>query len=142
VEAKLTTSVKVGKAIFRLNTAYAWVQSIVSQGTSESDNSVGKQLIYVPEHQAKGQLSVHFGKLFMLYGHEFTGMRYTTSDNESSLPSYQLGFASFGYEHTLNKHSVGITFTVDNLFDKAYQSIAWRPMPGRSFLINLKYQFL
>jgi iron complex outermembrane receptor protein len=142
VEAKLTTSVKVGKAIFRLNTAYTWVQSQVSVGASESDNSVDKQLIYVPEHQAKGQFSVHFGKLFMLYGHEFTGMRYTTSDNESSLPSYQLGFASFGYEHTLNKHSVGITFTVDNLFDKAYQSIAWRPMPGRSFLINLNYQFL
>jgi iron complex outermembrane receptor protein len=103
VEAKLTTSVRFGKAIFRLNTAYAWVQSIVSQGTSESDNSVGKQLIYVPEHQAKGQFSVHFGKLFMLYGHEFTGMRYTTSDNESSLPSYQLDFVSFGYEHTMKK---------------------------------------
>lgn len=142
VEAKLTASVIVGKVKFRLNGAYTWVQSTVSQGTSESDNSVGKQLIYVPEHQAKGQLSVHLGKLFMLYGHEYTGLRYTTSDNESSLPSYQLGFASFGYEHTMKKHSVGITFTVDNLFDKAYQSIAWRPMPGRSFLINLNYQFL
>ena len=114
----------------------------VSEGTSETDNSVGKQLIYVPQHQAKGQFSVHFGKMFLLYGHEFTGLRYTTSDNESSLPSYQIGFASVGYEHTMKKHSIGITVTVDNLFDKAYQSIVWRPMPGRSFLINLNYQFL
>ena len=141
VEAKLTTSVKVGKVHFRLNTAYTWVSSQVSEGTSESDNSVGKQLIYVPEHQAKGQFSVLVGGLHLLYGHEFTGLRYTTSDNQSSLPAYQLSWVSLGFEHKLKKHTIGATFTVDNLFDKSYQSIAWRPMPGRSFLINLNYKF-
>lgn len=142
VEAKLTTTVKVGKVNFRLNGGYTWVRSEVSEGTSATDNSVGKQLIYIPQHQAKGQFSVHLGKLFLLYGHEFTGLRYTTSDNNSSLPAYQIGFASLGYEHSMKKHSIGLTFTVDNLFNKAYQSVAWRPMPGRSFLINLNYQFL
>jgi vitamin B12 transporter len=141
VESQLTTSVKVGKAMFRLNGAYTYVQSEVSEGSSQTDNSVGKQLIYVPKHQAKGQFSVHLGKLFLLYGHEFTGLRYTTSDNQSSLPAYQLGWVTVGYEHVMKKHSIGLNISVENLFNKAYQSIAWRPMPGRAFLINLNYKF-
>ena len=140
VEAQLTTSVKVGKVMFRLNGAYTYVQSEVSEGSSQTDNSVGKQLIYVPKHQAKAQFSVHLGKLFLLYGHEFTGLRYTTSDNQSSLPAYQLSWVTIGYEHVMKKHSIGLNISVENLFNKAYQSIAWRPMPGRSFLINLTYK--
>jgi iron complex outermembrane receptor protein len=81
------------------------------------------------------------GRLFLLYGHEFTGLRYTTSDNQSSLPAYQLSWVTIGYEHVVKKHIIGLNISVENLFNKAYQSIAWRPMPGRSFMINLQYQF-
>ncbi|MGB1318878.1 MAG: hypothetical protein ACPG5W_11750, partial [Flavobacteriales bacterium] len=140
IETGLTAALTVGKALFRLNGGYTWVQSEVSKGSSETDNSVGNQLIYVPKHQTKGQLSVHYGGLFLLYGHEFTGLRYTTSDNQSSLPAYQLSWVSLGFEHRLKKHTIGANVTIDNLFNKAYQSIAWRPMPGRSFLINLIYK--
>lgn len=142
VEAQLKLSVNVGKVLLKLNTGYTYVSSIVKEGGSETDASIGKQLIYVPQHQAKGNFSVHFGKLFLQYGHQFTGLRYTTSDNKSSLPAYQIGYVTLGYAYTIKKHTIGINFTVDNLFNKDYQTIAWRPMPGRSFLINLNYQFL
>ena len=141
IESKLETSVNVGKVLLKLNGAYTWVSSQVTEGASENDASVGNQLIYVPLHQAKAHFSVHFAKLFLLYGHQFVGLRYTTSDNENSLPAYQLSYVSVGYEYKLKKHIIGINLTVDNLFNKDYQSIAWRPMPGRSFLINLSYQF-
>jgi iron complex outermembrane receptor protein len=142
VEGKLETQLTFGAVKLRLHGAYTWVSSIVKKGATDTDASTGKQLIYVPPHQAKGHLSVHFGKLFLLYGHQYTGIRYTTSDNESSLPAYQLSYVAAGYEFAMKKHSIGFSVTVDNLFDKDYQTIAWRPMPGRSFLINLNYQFL
>lgn len=141
LEAKLETSVTVGKVLLKLNGAYTWVSSKVTEGASATDASVGNQLLYVPLHQAKAHLSAHFAKLFLLYGHQYVDLRYTTSDNNSSLPAYQLSFVSVGYEYAIKKHTIGINFTVDNLFNTAYQSIAWRPMPGRSFLINLNYQF-
>lgn len=142
IEAKLEAAVNVGKVLIKLNGAYTWVSSTVKEGATATDASIGKQLIYVPQHQAKGHLSVHFGRLFLLYGHQYTGLRYTTSDNKSSLPAYQLGYMSIGYELPIKKHTVGLNFTIDNLFNKDYQTIAWRPMPGRSLLINLNYQFL
>ncbi|MCF8275701.1 MAG: TonB-dependent receptor [Flavobacteriales bacterium] len=142
VEAKLEATATIGKVLLKLNGAYTYVSSTVKKGSSETDVSVGHQLIYVPAHQAKAYVSVHFAKLFLLIGHQYTGLRYTTSDNKSSLPAYQLSYASVGYEYTFKKHTIGINLTVDNLFDKDYQTIAWRPMPGRSFLINLNYQFL
>ncbi|MCF8460762.1 MAG: TonB-dependent receptor [Flavobacteriales bacterium] len=141
IETKLEASVTTGKLLFKLNGAYTWVSSKVTEGATANDASVGNQLIYVPLHQAKAHFSVHFAKLFLLYGHQFTGLRYTTSDNKSSLPAYQISYVTLGYEYTLKKHTMGINFTVDNLFNIAYQTIAWRPMPGRSFLINLSYQF-
>jgi outer membrane cobalamin receptor len=52
-----------------------------------------------------------------------------------------LSWVTIGYEHVVKKHIIGLNISVENLFDKAYQSIAWRPMPGRSFMINLQYQF-
>jgi len=142
IETKLKTSVNIGKVLLKLNGAYTWVSSKVTEGSSENDASVGNQLIYVPLHQAKAHFSVHLAKLFLLYGHQYIGLRYTTSDNQSSLPAYQLSYVSVGYEYTIKKHTIGVNLTVDNLFNKDYQSIAWRPMPGRSFLINLNYKFL
>jgi outer membrane receptor protein involved in Fe transport len=141
IETKLEASFTTGKLLFTLNGAYTWVSSKVTQGSTANDASVGNQLIYVPLHQAKAHLSVHFAKLFLLYGHQYTGFRYTTSDNKNSLPAYQISYVTLGYEYALKKHTMGINFTVDNLFNTAYQTIAWRPMPGRSFLINLSYQF-
>ncbi len=142
VEGRLQTTLSVNKIQFKLNAAYTWVSSTVLKGATQTDASIGKQLIYIPQHQAKANISVHFSRLYLLYGHNYTGMRYTTSDNQRSLPDYQLSYLSLGYTFKFKKHSIGLNFTVDNLFNKSYQSIAWRPMPGRSYLINLNYQFL
>ncbi|MCB9185611.1 MAG: TonB-dependent receptor [Flavobacteriales bacterium] len=142
IEAKLETSVSIGKVLLKLYGAYTFVSSTIKEGATVTDASVGKQLIYVPKHQAKANISIHVSRLYLLYGHNYIGLRYTTSDNLSSLPAYQLSFLSFGYTHQFQKHAVGLNFTIDNLFNKDYQTIAWRPMPGRSFLINLNYQFL
>jgi len=142
VEAKLQMSASIGMVLLRLNGAYTFVSSTVKRGSSETDASIGKQLIYVPQHQVKANVSIHIKKLFLLVGHSYTGSRFTTSDNQSLLPAFQLSFASFGYAHQFKKHTVGINVTIENLFNTEYQTIAWRPMPGRSFLINLNYQFL
>jgi iron complex outermembrane receptor protein len=135
-------SLTLGKLVVKLQGSYTYVSSVVEEGASATDASIGKQLIYVPQHQAKGAVSVHVARLFLQFGHQYTGLRYTTSNNRSSLPAFQISYLSFGYEHLFGKHAVGVNVTIDNLLNTEYQTLAWRPMPGRSFLINLNYKFL
>lgn len=142
VEARLTLALSIGKVLFNLNGAYSYVSSTVKNAATETDASLGKQLIYVPHHQAKVNLSMNIHGLLVLYGYNYTGERFTTSDNEHLLEAFQFSYLSFGYSHKFANHAVGLNFTIENLFNKEYQTIAWRPMPGRSFLINLNYQFL
>ena len=96
IETDLHLWVKVGRAIVSLAGYYTWVKSIVEQGASDNDVSVGKQLIYVPKHQAKGYLGVRISQLHFMYGHRYVGKRYTSSDNLASLPFYHLGWMSLG----------------------------------------------
>lgn len=142
VEARVESSLTIGKVLLRLNGTYTFVSSVVKKAAQDNDASIGKQLIYVPQHQARGNLSVHISRLFLLYGHNYTGERFTTSDNQGALQPFQFSYMSFGYTHNFKRHSIGLNFTIENLFNENYQTIAWRPMPGRSFLINLNYQFL
>jgi iron complex outermembrane receptor protein len=141
VELRCQFSKSVRKFEFHLNGSYTFVQSRVKEGISENDASIGKQLIYVPEHVAKGSLSFYYGDVFLLYQHQFEGMRYISSDNTQALPSFQIGRVALGYDYSFTRHVIGISASLDNIFDAEYQMIAWRPMPGRSFMINLTYQF-
>lgn len=124
-----------------LSGGYTYVASIVREGSTPNDAAIGNQLIYVPPHQGRAALTVGFEELFLSYAHQYVGKRFTTSDNGQELPAYQLADVSIGYAHVFGKHRFGLGLTIENLFNTGYQMIAWRPMPGRAFLINLNYQF-
>lgn len=142
VETKLETTIKLGRVLLKFNAAHAWVRSRVTEGISDTDASVGKQLIYIPEHIFKTHLTAVIGNVVLTYGHQWTGIRYTTSDNESFLEPYDLGWMHASYRVPIKKHSIRFGATFHNIFNSEYRSIAWRPMPGRSFSINLNYKFL
>jgi outer membrane cobalamin receptor len=48
--------------------------------------------------------------------------------------------ASFGKDFSAFGNTMGIQLRIDNLLNESYQTILWRPMPGRnySFLIRLE----
>ena len=81
------------------------------------------------------------------YDLEYTGKRYTSSNNEESeyervLNPYWLSKISLDKMVELNALKINLKFTVENLFNEEYQSILWRPMPGRyySFSVGLSYK--
>ena len=39
-----------------------------------------------------------------------------------------------------NKDRIGISFKINNLFDVDYQSVAYRPMPNRNYLIQINFK--
>ena len=113
---------------------YSYIKSI--------DNATKNQLLYVPEHMLSSNLAYQYKKLVAFYQFLYNGSVYTTTDNSDSLPSYIVGNIGLDYHWP---DISGIKFIlglkVNNLFNKNYQNVAYRPMPNRNFQLQLITKF-
>jgi iron complex outermembrane receptor protein len=103
-----------------------------------TDDMLEKQMIYVPYHKGNGRLSYAFKDLIFSYVLQYTGEVFTTTSNTQKLDDYWLNNLELDYQFLKKKLSVGVR--MNNIFDKAYQSVAYRPMPGRNFEFNVNYK--
>ncbi|MFC4873053.1 TonB-dependent receptor [Negadavirga shengliensis] len=117
---------------------YAWTRAINKTADSEDDSSMGKQLPYTPMH--KGQLGFWLEKTdfsIFLNTHR-VGKRFIATDNQGKLEAYQLWDQGVAYKLAFWKKIEGkLAFQVNNIFNKDYQVLRLRPMPGRNYQINL-----
>jgi len=111
--------------------------------TSEFD---GRQLIYIPVHTFNGWAGLLFNGYKLNYQLGYTGKRYTQTDiaqenSETFLEPYSLSDLSVSKELILQKISMNFNFSVRNLFNKEFQVVMARPMPGRnySFILGLSF---
>ncbi|MBI1223474.1 MAG: TonB-dependent receptor [Bacteroidetes bacterium] len=109
---------------------------------SSQDESVGKQLIYVPFWKNYLSLRLQWKGLDFLYRQSFTGGRYTSSDNTSYLAPYSLGDFEVNYRFAKDGSRLVFGASIQNIWDVRYQSIQWRPMPGRYFQFSFKIQLV
>ena len=119
---------------------YTYSKTVNTQKVHEFDNSVGKQLIYVPEHSMNLAVKLSFKEYYLSYNSQFIGARYISSDHAEFLPSYNLSDMTLGKTIKYKKQEFELSFSILNMFDLEYQAIQWRPMPGRNYLISLKYR--
>lgn len=141
VETGMNLHALAGKVRLGLNAEYQYTSSTVQESDVPKDNAVGHQLIYVPLHGVRGHLSVQWKGLLVMYGHYWTGERFTASDNTAFLSPFHVGWASASYRLPWKKHTVQLGATIDNIFNGQYQMIAWRPMPGLAWRVSLAYTF-
>jgi len=99
------------------------------------DQSLNKQLIYVPNHKANSIFNYQYKKWGFVYNLQYTGKVYTTTSNTQSLNAYTL--SNISINRSLLKNKLLLAFKVNNLFDENYQSVAYRPMPNRNFTFNI-----
>ncbi len=111
------------------------------------DESRGKQLIYIPKYKGNWFAAAMYKGFTLKYDLDFVGKRYTNSGNEESeyelvLNPHWLSKISLDKWIERNNWRVNLKFTAENLFNEEYQSILWRPIPGRiySFSIGLNYK--
>lgn len=108
---------------------------------SENNTSDGAQLIYVPENQLNFLLRLNWHNFFASFRTDYTGKRYITADNSAYLPHFAVSGINAGTRIKLSHHSIDVSLSVNNLFDAAYQNIAYYPMPGRNMYLTVAYQF-
>ncbi len=139
-ETNVSYTHKIKIVNFNLALHYTFVNSAISKSyTAFETVTVGKQLIYVPQNIFNGIFNIHWNGYSLNYNQTFTGKRFTTSDNSSSLDPYQVSNSTLEKVITFNTFNFRLNFKVMNLFNTSYQVIAYRPMPGRWYSVGLKF---
>ncbi len=129
---------KSNKLNYYLSYNYAYTVTTDESAVASYSLTTGRQLIYIPRHHANAIFRVDYGKIGWYYQFELTGSRYT---NYSSQEAHFAVLPTYALHHTgLNVRmfkQFDLQLSVNNLFDKSYQAVLWRPMPGRHYQANL-----
>jgi iron complex outermembrane receptor protein len=134
-------STKIGNLNLTLGGNYAYTRSVNQEGLNEFDRSVGKQLPYVPFHRATAYLQADYQQWHWQVNTNYTGYRYTSTDNEDYLEGFTLANTSVERKFHIGKSFASVSFQVRNLFDVSYQNLELRAMPGRSYHVSVRYYF-
>jgi len=130
---------------YRVSATYGYT-SAVNEGDPLlwSDESYGKQLVYIPLHSGNILTHVAWGNLFLTYQFNAYSERFTTSSNDISrrdrLYPYFMNDISAGSLFTLKRLNLSMEVKVFNLFNEHYHTVLYRPMPGRNFQLVFKIQ--
>ena len=125
-----------------LDGSFSWTPSInEGEPRTPADQSVGKQLPYVPllSSTVTGRLS--WRSWAFLYKWCYYSERYTMSSNDftltGKLPPYFMSNISLEKGFDFSWSELSIKGTINNLFNEEYLSVLSRPMPGINFEIFL-----
>ena len=131
---------------FNLRGNYSYSATSNIDALPSVDESRGKQLIYIPKHKANIFAETDFKNFYLKINAPFTGRRYTSSNNlesdyEKVLNPYWLVNLSAGKKLNWKSFQADVSFQVENLMNKDYMAILYRPMPGRYYSFTLQIQY-
>ena len=121
-----------------LDGTYSWTPSINhGEPISAADQSIGKQLPYVPKHSSTITGRISWRKWSFLYKWCYYSERFTMSSNDISLtgklPNYFMSNISLEKILSFRWADLSLKGTINNLFNEEYLSVLSRPMPGINF---------
>lgn len=139
VELQSDFNVSLGKDwLLGLNGTFSWTPSInEGEPVSPADQSVGKQLPYVPEWSSTITGRLAWKQWSLLYKWCYYSQRHTMSSNDISLtgklPAYFMNNLTIERAIPLKWADLSLKGAINNLFDEEYLSVLSRPMPGINF---------
>ena len=133
IQNNISTSLRAG---------YSYTRAISTGSDIENDMPAGKQLQYIPENKANAMLRVAYKNVYSSWIANLTGKRYVTVDNSNYLPGYFVNNLNAGIKFVRKGTSIDVNFGIDNIFNIYYQSIAYYPLPGRSYSLKVLVQIV
>lgn len=104
-----------------------------SENVDASNPNYKKQLLYIPYFKSSGFIAFGIKNTVLLLQGVWVGKRYTSSDNLDSIPHYGLLNLALNHNFTFKKTNSNVFLRVNNILNKSYEAIVWRPMPGVNF---------
>lgn len=139
VESSAEAALDLGKEwLLNLNASFSWTPSInKGDKISPADQSVGKQLPYIPEYSASFTGRIQWKSWVFLYKWCYYSERFTMSSNDYTitgyLPEYFMSNISLEKNFYFKPIDLQLKLAVNNLFNEDYLSVLSRPMPGINF---------
>ncbi len=110
--------------------------------TQSTDKNTSKQLVYVPYHKAFALLNYYKNRLSAYWQSNYTGQVFILSDNNPNYILNDYWVHDLGLEYKLGKHKhIVVGGQIKNVFNKNYQSLSQRFMPGINYNFYLNYNF-
>lgn len=133
---------KIGIMQWKHKLMYAYTLSTNEKGKIVDDQSLGKQLIYVPLHKTNAINTIHVKSFILRHNFTYVGWRYISSDNISFLDPYSLHDLSLIYKSkSLRNFQTDLFLSVNNLLNVSYLAIADVPMPLRNYQLGVSIHF-
>jgi len=126
---------------FAISVLTNYVLSGNQKPRSLNDSSVDKQLIYMPMYSGYAKVEAAYKKWQLAYRQNYTGYRYTSSDNTQYLEPYTTCSVYLAYKTVLKKTELMLFAQCQNIFNNVYQVVAYRPMPLRHFNFGTTISF-
>jgi|GEM_PF-538463 len=121
------------------NLTYAYTDAMVKEKSdNESDEVLGKQLIYIPYYQANNSFGIKYKHLSFDVNLQYTDYQFTRTDNTDWITPYFL--TDIGTQYTLKqkKYNLLISSKINNLFNVVYEARQWYPMPRMNYELGIK----
>ncbi len=112
---------------------YSYTKSTNKTTNDVFDRSLNKQLPFVPFHNAIVLTGMAIHSFDVSINGNYTGRRYTTTDNESFLDEYWLFDLDVSQNLHLDRTALIVGFTIKNLLNTSYFNLPFRAMPGINY---------
>lgn len=127
---------ELSNLIYQLKGNYSFTRTT---NEDESHPGYGMQLPYIPRHVGNLLLLLDKNGYSVEISGHYTGERYTSSAevNTHLLESYFIVDASLGKKLKIKDFPIDINLRINNIFNKQYQVIRQRAMPGINYSVSL-----
>lgn len=142
IETSIVLDYRINNITASFKGAYSFTKAVNSGSEKIRDYSSGKQLVYVPEHQANAGFHFSYRNIYSALTTNLTGKRYITVDNSDFLPGYCINAINAGIKVKLHKNLLDVNLNADNIFNVSYQTVAHYPLPLRSYTLKLLLQIV
>jgi iron complex outermembrane receptor protein len=116
---------------------YSYTKSTNKTTNDDYDRSFNKQLPFVPFHNAIALAGMSIHSFDININGNYTGRRFTTTDNESFLDEYWLIDMDVSQNLHLTGSTLKIGFTIKNLLNTSYFNLPFRAMPGINYCMYI-----
>jgi len=127
------------KTVLNAGFLYSYTQSKQRKTYLPTAEPLNQQLYYVPQHSLRGYTGFKYDTWLLTANVNFTGMRYTTPENNQWLPAYTLLNVALGKSIRLGAYQFQLIGKVNNATNAIYQTLEYYAMPQRHYALSLRF---
>ncbi len=136
IELENSLSGSTEKVNWQMTLNAAYTRSTPTESYLPGDNSVGRQIPYVPLTTLTATGRIGWKGLIAYWNTVVTGYRFVTSDESQRLPGYVLSGLRVAYGFWAERDLYNVQLSLNNIFNERYAVVAYRPMPGFNWSLS------